>query len=122
MKLVLPFPPSTNNLFLNARAKGGRRVISARYRDWRERATQAMWGQRIETFGGPVRITMVFEDNGRCDLDNLQKGLLDHLVHHRIIQDDSRKFVRELWLKWGPVKGVEITIEGAECPAGTMMR
>lgn len=41
--LNLPFPPSLNNLFRNVRGKG--RVPTARYEDWRKRATHAMWGQ-----------------------------------------------------------------------------
>lgn len=106
--LHLPFPPSLNNLFLNVRGKG--RVPSIRYKNWRERATQAMWGQRMIAFDGPVHIDIVFEDTGQADLDNLAKGIVDHLVHHRLIYDDSRKIVRRVCLEWGQVKGAVVTV------------
>lgn len=109
MKLVLPFPPSVNNLYFNPRGGDGRRV-TARYRKWRERATQAMWGQRIEFFHTPVCISIVFEDAGKADIDNLSKSCLDHLVRHQIIPDDGRQWVRRLSLEWGDVKGVEMEI------------
>lgn len=106
--LNLPFPPSLNNLFVNVRGKG--RVPSVRYKNWRERATQAMWGQRMIAFSGPVEIHIVYEDAGQADLDNLSKGLIDHLVHHRLIYDDSRKIVRKVTLEWGHVKGAVVTV------------
>ena len=111
MILVLPLPPSVNNLYLNPRGTHGSRPISSRYRAWRKRATAAMWGQRMEMFDGAVKISIVFEDNGKCDLDNLPKAILDHLVHHKIIVDDSRKYVRELNTKWGEVKGCVLEIQ-----------
>lgn len=109
--LHLPFPPSLNNLFINVRGKG--RAPSARYAAWRRRATQAMWGQRIIFFNCPVIISIVFEDIGTSDLDNLGKGLVDHLVHHRLISDDSRKIVRRVTLTWGDVKGAVVTVSKA---------
>jgi Holliday junction resolvase RusA-like endonuclease len=113
MKLVLPFPPSVNNLFVNARGDERSRPISAKYRKWRKRATQAMWGQSLQFFEVPVALSMVFEDNGRSDLDNLQKAVIDHLVHHKLIVDDSRPWVREIHLCWGDVKGVEVEVRAA---------
>lgn len=110
MKLVLPFPPSMNNMFVNPRGKGQARPISAKYHNWRGRADQAMWGQKLEFFEVPVKISMTFEDNGRSDLDNIAKAPLDHIVRHRIIPDDSRQWVREITLQWGAVKGVEMEI------------
>lgn len=109
--LHLPFPPSLNNLFINVRGKG--RAPSARYAAWRRRATQAMWGQRMIVFDCPVIISIVFEDAGCADIDNLSKGVIDHLVHHRLIQDDSRPIVREVHLRWGHVTGAVVTVSKA---------
>ncbi|HEX3984716.1 MAG TPA: RusA family crossover junction endodeoxyribonuclease, partial [Acidisoma sp.] len=75
--------------------------------------TQAMWGQRMIVFNCPVIISIVFEDAGRADIDNLSKGIIDHLVHHRLIRDDSRPIVREIHLRWGGVKGAVVTVSKA---------
>lgn len=106
--LRLPFPPSLNNLFCNVRGRG--RVPSARYERWRKSATQAMWGQRMVYLSGPVKISILFEDNSRADLDNLGKGIIDHLVHHHLIDGDGRKTVRKVTLEWGDVKGAVVTV------------
>ena len=111
MRLTLPFPPSVNNLFLNVRGRG--RVPSARYRAWRKRADDSMWGQKIEAVSGPVQIQITYEDQGRCDLDNLQKAILDHLVHHRLIDGDDRAVVRKITLQWGAVQGAVIDVAPA---------
>lgn len=108
MRLILPTPPSVNNLFINVRGRG--RVPSARYADWRRRATAELWGQPMQNFAGPVEVKIVAEDAGRTDLDNFAKGVLDFLVHHRFIEDDNRSVVRRLTLEWGDVKGVVVEV------------
>jgi Holliday junction resolvase RusA-like endonuclease len=69
-----------------------------------------MWGQKLEFFTVPVKIGMIFEDNGRSDLDNLAKAPIDHAVRHGLIPNDSREWVREISLCWGSVKGVVMEI------------
>lgn len=109
VKFVLPLPPSTNNLFINLPGRG--RCISGEYQRWRDAADAAMRGMRMPKDGrGPWFITITVEDKGRRDIDNFAKAVLDHLVRHAIIEDDSRKFVRKLTVQFGDITGCEVEI------------
>lgn len=97
--LTLPFPPSTNNLFVNVRGKG--RVKSARYAQW---CTEAGWEARRQRAGkveGPyaLYITACRPDARRRDLGNLEKPISDALKTAGIIEDDS--LCQKLQMNWG---------------------
>ncbi len=106
-RIVLPWPPSLNNMFLNVRGKG--RVRSENYRKW---ATEAGWllkSQKPHKFNEPVRVRVELNPpNARAfDLDNRNKALLDLLVEHGVIHDDSNRWVRGV--------SVEQVSAGAPC-------
>src|SRR5215510_11420929 len=78
----LPVPPSTNNLFLNVGARGGR-IKSPGYRSW---IKEAGWELRL---AHPVKIMSTVAvsvalglASRRPDVDNCLKALLDLLVTH----------------------------------------
>jgi crossover junction endodeoxyribonuclease RusA len=109
--LTLPFPPSTNNLFINT-SRG--RIRSSKYDEW---ATEAGWElkrQRPPKVAGPVFLTFYFQDNRdkrKRDITNLLKAPEDLLVKHGVIEADDNTIVREVRASWSEcVKGVEITI------------
>lgn len=102
MILTLPVPPSTNNLFINLPGRG--RVISGGYQRWKDAAKDALWGQKITRFNVPVAVTITVPDKGRRDADNFNKGIMDFLVCHEIIEDDSRRYVRRLTVQFGDVE------------------
>ena len=108
VRLELPTPPSLNNLFITT--KSGHRAPSKRYSQWRHIAAQALYMgyKRLE---GPVTIKITVEDKGRRDLDNFCKSVLDFCVTHRVIEGDSREFVRKITIEWGDVKGAVVEIE-----------
>ena len=108
MRLILPIPPSTNNLFINIAGRG--RVISGEYQRWRAAATDSLWQQKTKCFDVPVSITITVEDKGRRDVDNFAKGICDFLVTHKIIEDDSRKYVRRLTIQFGDVKECQVDV------------
>lgn len=104
----LPLPPSVNNLFSS---NNGRRFVGAKYKEWRRQADKFLMAQgKLRTMQGPVSIGIVIRDEGTGDLDNRCKAILDFLVHHQIIEDDNRKIVREISLKWGDVDGAVVQI------------
>lgn len=111
MKLIIPFPPSVNNLFRNVAGRG--RVPSARYQTWKVVADEEVMLQKKQYFKGPVHVLLTVEDRGNQDADNCAKAPLDLLVRHGIIEDDNRKIVRKLTVQWGDVKGCEILVEAA---------
>lgn len=111
MRLNLPVPPSTNNLFINIAGKG--RVPSGGYKRWREAAAETLWQQKIKHFDVPVALTITVEDKGRRDVDNFAKAICDFLVRHEIIQDDSRKYVRRMTVQFGDVKGCVVEVSPA---------
>lgn len=109
--IVLPFPPSTNNLFINV---GKRRIRSPRYDGWRSEAIAAIWQQRPAKVAGPFRLTLTFDrpDNRARDLDNLAKAPLDALVHTGVIEGDHLS--REITLRWSdatPAKPGSMRVE-----------
>lgn len=111
MKITLPIPPGVNNLYVNIPGRG--RVTSGGYQRWKDEADGRLWGLKIKHFEVPVNITLTVEDSGRRDIDGTAKAPLDFLVRHKIIQDDSRKYVRKLTLQFGDVTGCEILVEAA---------
>ena len=99
VQLTLPWPVSTNRLY---RAVGGRSILSEAYRRWKLEAGWALAAQHPKRVFGPVAVTVELcaPDKRRRDADNSGKAILDLLVAHQIIEDDSSKFVREFTAKW----------------------
>lgn len=106
-RIVLPWPPSLNNMFVNVRGKG--RVRSENYRKWATQAGMLLMTQRPRKFHEPVRVRIELNPpNARAfDLDNRNKALLDLLVEHGVIIDDSNRWVRAV--------SVEMVADGAPC-------
>lgn len=99
LRLSLPWPPSTNHLFINA---GGKRVTSKDYAAWQREAGWTLQAQRPGKFRGPVTIDIELcppPKARRFDLDNRSKALLDLLVKHEVIADDNADLVREVSIK-----------------------
>ena len=99
VRVSLPFPPSVNNLFLNA---GKRRIPTDRYKAWRAEAEQMLMVQRPRSLSGAVnvRVDLVPPDRRKRDCDNLAKAVLDTLVRTGIITDDSA--IQRLSIGWEP--------------------
>lgn len=95
VRISLPMPPSSNNMFVNVRGRG--RVRSENYRKWSREAGWTLVAQRPPKFKVPVKISVeINPPNGRAfDLDNRKKALLDLLVEHQVIPDDSWRWVRD---------------------------
>lgn len=87
IRLELPLPPTTNNLFVNG--KKGRRFSSPIYKNWRWAAYAAFCEQRpAETIKGPFRFYLTVPVDMRGDVDNRLKPALDFCVAHAITPDD----------------------------------
>jgi crossover junction endodeoxyribonuclease RusA len=113
VSIDLPFPPSTNNLFVNKK-KGGR-YRSKGYEAWRAEAGWILKSQRPEHITGVVNVTIELgkPDNRRRDLDNLNKPILDLLVDHWVIDDDS--MIQKLTTKWAPeLIGCRVRVEQSD--------
>lgn len=116
MKAVvkLPFPPSTNNMFING-SKG--RFRSQKYEDWIMEAGWELARQRPPKFIGPVELVFHFQDgrdNRKRDVTNLIKAPEDLLVKQGIIEADDNTIVRGVSAYWADTAvGVEITIFNA---------
>lgn len=113
--IVLPFPPSTNNLFINT-SRG--RIRSSKYDQW---ATEAGWEllrQRPAKAIGPVSLIFEFQagkDKRKRDITNLLKAPEDLLVKHGVIEADDNTVVQSISANWNAeVTGVRITIEPLE--------
>ena len=89
-RLLLPVPPSTNNLF---RTAASRRVRTAAYNAWRDAAGWEIKLQRPPALHPPLRTclrVLIQAPLGQNrDIDNAIKPLLDVLVKMGVIADDS---------------------------------
>jgi Holliday junction resolvase RusA-like endonuclease len=109
----LPWPPSQNTIWRNFK---GRTIKSQQYRDWLNTAGWQLQAQRPAKHSGPVSVEIVLgpPSNRRRDLDNHAKAVLDLLVTHRVISDDSLDVVRSITIKRGcGFIGAWIRIEAA---------
>lgn len=109
----VPFPPTTNNLFLNV---GKRRVPTKSYRAWRELAGVHIDNQMIgqQPITGPYHMVLELDrpDRRARDVTNYAKAVEDSLVLSRAIRDDSDAL--SVMLKWSdrvPGKGAECRVE-----------
>lgn len=102
IRFTLPVPPSTNNLF--ATGKTGKRFITDKYTSWRSEAYAEMMIQRVGQAvpKAPVSVSIVVPDtNGKRDIDNNSKAVLDALKTMGVLVDDSDKYVRSLHVSVG---------------------
>lgn len=114
IEIRLPFPPSVNNLYFNVQRRG--RVHTPEYLDWQELAGWELRAQRSRLalkIKYPVTVKIDLDDKRKGDADNRCKAVLDLLVEHQIIVDDSKKYVRRVDIGWEPVTGCRVEIMGA---------
>lgn len=115
----LPFPPSTNSLYQNVKGKG--RVKTMGYNAWLLAAGQEIVRQRLRAYDVPVEIWVYLEDSPRYtgDCSNRAKAAEDLLVKHKIIADDSKRYVRSCHQVWSPeTKGCRVSIRPAPVHGG----
>ena len=110
---TVPFPPSVNSMFATD-WKTKRRFPSKQYIEWQAAADAEFYRQRPRPVKGLVSVLIELQDHadGRIrDGDNYVKGLFDRLKYFGIIEDDSRRFVREHTVRWDAgVEGARITV------------
>ena len=111
----LPIPPSTNALFFNVpKAQGGGRAKTKRYQDWIALSRDALRRQKARPLFGQFIIDIECSEKSRLDLGNHEKPITDLLVFHGVLEDDNKKHVREINLKWsGSIDGIRVTIRPA---------
>ena len=109
MKIWLPYPPSLNHIHQTA---GRRRIKTDKYKAWEADAYEALLQQRPwKRFTGPVEVSVTLgkPEKRKRDLDNVgAKTVLDLLVKHQIIQDDSN--VQKITMAWGPEPGAIVEL------------
>lgn len=93
VRLLLPTPPSTNNLFINRCGALAGRGKTVGYKLWLHEAGWLI-KQQLGAFSPPLVAGIVAVDilaplNRRRDLDNALKALLDLIVKMGIISDDN---------------------------------
>ena len=99
IRYELPYPPTANNLFVNA---GRKRVKSGAYRAWQAASGYAILSQRLQVLHGPVSLSvaLVRPDKRKRDLSNTLKAVEDILVHMNVIEDDS--MIQRISAQWVP--------------------
>lgn len=95
-------PISVNNLYVNIPRRG--RVASPKYKKWRKAGEAlALSGGPIRAVAGAVEIQLLVPEAGvsaGMDTDNVAKAYVDLLVRLGVIEDDNKKIVRALSVRW----------------------
>lgn len=106
--LLVPMPPSTNELYgTNWRTR--RRFNSKRYETWQQEAGWALKQQKMPVIEGNYMMTLSFGPR-KGDVGNREKAVSDLLVKHGIVEDDS--LADEIHLYWDAhVTGCQIEID-----------
>ena len=111
IEVRLPLAPSTNNLYIT---RGKKRIVSPRYRAWREAAGKELIAQKPMPVAGIFDLFLYIEwpDKRRRDLDNCGlKACLDLLVSHGLVEDDSLCHAIHIYRG---LKGKECTVRVCE--------
>lgn len=110
IRLTLPLPPSSNNLFVNAR-KGRKR--SDDYKAWRD---EAGWLAKLATrhpspagVSGPYALAITVPHTMKGDVSNRVKAVEDLLVSLRITPDDQH--AHRVTVQRGDVPGRQCIVE-----------
>lgn len=102
----VPGKKNSKRIVTNRRTNKPYIISSKNALDWKEKASNQMWGKMPElgTFD-KCKIKMEFynKDNRRHDLDNMAATVLDFLVEQGVIGDDDCEHVSELKLIFGGV-------------------
>ena len=103
IEFTLPFPPSVNGLF----AGKSRRFKSRAYRSWITAAGWEIARQRVRAAPGPVDISIALRppDKRGRDADNYIKAILDLIVSHSLLPDDSAGHVQSVMATWAQHPG-----------------
>lgn len=108
--LILPIPPTTNNLFAGLK----HRYRTKEYEAWITQAGYAINRQNVSHIEGRVSVFLEITEpktKRATDLDNRCKPILDILVKHGIIEGDSQHYVREIRMAWNAeIEGCRVTI------------
>jgi Holliday junction resolvase RusA-like endonuclease len=88
MKLILPVPPSVNELY--SPNKGGGQRKSDKYKAWLDMAGRfyLVVKRTTEPVRGPYTVLMKVPANMRGDVDNRAKAALDFLKNMGLTDDD----------------------------------
>lgn len=111
--LILPFPPTLNNLFINNPQTRGR-FASKKYRTWQDEAARAIEMQRPflawQNMGVSVTYSFGRPDKRRRDVANYEKAISDALTRGGVLGDDAQ--IEHMTLRWdSDVVGCRVEIE-----------
>lgn len=106
-EILLPFPPSVNDMYITGR------ILSGDYRAWKIEAGMRLNRQHVGTVTKRCVIQIDLDDTRRGDCDNRAKPVLDLLVSQGVIENDSKKHVQRVSIGWERVDGCRVTIREA---------
>ena len=70
--------------------------------------------QKPKAFEGRAEVIIDLDEHGRGDADNRCKVVLDVLVRHGVLHDDSKKYVKRVSVGWEPgITGCRVTLKEA---------
>ena len=110
--LMLPLPPSANNLFPTDKHGHKKRYPSDEYEAWKAEAMVALLEQApVPTIRGEINVIYTFgrPSKRKMDVFNREKAVSDFLKTQKVIEDDS--LIQRGTVQWGDVIGCRVEIE-----------
>jgi Holliday junction resolvase RusA-like endonuclease len=93
------------------RSRGVGRFKTEEYRVWQIEAGLSLNAQHPLEFRNRVEISIDLDDRRKGDCENRNKGILDLLVAHGVILDDSKPYVKRVSIGWEPCDGCVVHIQ-----------
>lgn len=107
IKLTLPYPPSVNSLYATFR---GRRIVSAKGREYKRAVHAICFSEKVKPFGGNVSVVLrAYRPRKIGDIDNVQKAVFDSVKGSCF--NDDRQIVEILAQRFDDAKNPRIEIE-----------
>ena len=111
--VVVPVPPSMNNLYPT---RGGKRCISRQYARWKKQAYPILARlAAVQVYPVHVWLTLMGNVSMRRDVANIEKAIGDGLVACGVLVDDSLKYVRGTHQVYGGGCGEPCVIVEVKC-------
>lgn len=109
VQLELPYPVSTNALWMRS-STTGKTIKTPRYSKWFRAAGTELAIQHPGCVHGRYSLEVLIERKlGRRDIDNVIKSLSDLLVANQVVDDDS--LAQRITLEWSDtIRGAWVTI------------
>jgi Holliday junction resolvase RusA-like endonuclease len=97
-------------MFSNNKGTGKGRIVSKKYKQWKNTAGFILKSQGLVEYKGRFRLYIQLNDKRQGDCDNRIKPLCDLLVSMGVVEGDQKKYMKGVSVDWDCVDECVVTI------------